>query len=134
MCLYADILNSELVAEEDIICYKVLDFVNGKYVSPYQRTNYTEYINNFGKIFEDPTEIRRYYDLLSVDIIVYDKGFVHFYTDLKVAKIAIRNTSYRIDSRIFKCIIPKGTTYIIGKYDDICARKFKFVKQITELI
>lgn len=131
MCLYADILDSELIAEEDIICYKVLYFVDGKYVSPYRRTDYTEYINNFGKIFEDPTEIKRYYDLLPVDIIVYDKGFVHFYTTYRVAEIF---KSCVIDSRIFKCIIPKGTIYTIGKYDDICAKKFKFVEEITELI
>lgn len=126
MCLTAYCENAFLTAQKDIVCYKVLCFKDGKWVSPYMNFDYTEYVNNLGLVFEDKAEPEINWELKIYGMLNFNKGFVHFFTDPFYAKILLVDE----DRRMFECIIPKGTGYSIGKYDDICAKKFKFVRMI----
>lgn len=116
-------------AKEDIVCYKLLKYSKGKYISPYQRFNYTEYVNNPGKVFEEKK--REDIAIFANSITLVNKGFIHFYSIISLGVIkAMISVQIEEDWKIFKCIIPKGTTVIYGDDGTICAKKFKFVEEI----
>lgn len=115
-------------AKEDIVCYKLLLYFKGKYISPYQRFNYTEYVNNPEKIFEEKK--RENIIVFGNNATIVDKGFIHFYSDpLSRIKYQMIKFSEEMDCREFKCIIPKGTTVIYGDDGTICAKKFRFIEE-----
>lgn len=126
MCLTAYHKNTFLTADRDIVCYKVLCFKDGRWVSPYVGFDYTEYVNNLGLVFEDKVEPNINWELKIYGILNFNEGFVHFYTDPFIAKCSLVEKNYGL----FECIIPVGTEYSLGKYDDICAKKFKFVRKM----
>lgn len=79
-----------------------------------------------GLVFEDKVEPNINWELKIYGILNFNEGFVHFYTDPFIAKCSLVEKNYGL----FECIIPVGTEYSLGKYDDICAKKFKFVRKM----
>lgn len=112
-------------AKEDIVCYKLLKYSKGRYISPYQRFDYTEYVNNPGKIFEEKKKENIF--IFANSITFVKEGFIHFYSNGAKAIVLAQTKE---DWNVFKCIIPKGTTVIYGDDGTICAKKFKFVEEI----
>jgi len=123
------------VAESDIKCYKVLLWNDGKFMTPYQKTQIQKIVVD-GKIpfFADG----------EIDITVFDgsnnyaigKGFIHTYKSLPSAW-SLKNHIGFINPeniyRIFECEIPKGTKYYEGEDDfyeaAFASEKIKFVKE-----
>lgn len=108
MCLYTK-YKKPIVAVDDIVCYKMCQKLkNNVFAAPYIR-NYVYKIGqlhtetNFQTVAE-PNSIGKLYRA-SVGF----HSFVNKYD-------AMRFTRDDHDRSIFKCIIPKGSRYFIGKY------------------
>ena len=125
MCLQTNSLFSESV-KEDIVCYKVFDVVDGKLKSPF----YYDIPWELGKEFTDPrfnmTAINRGSALFSV------KCAFHSFKSLVDAQKFSQHWGGRLT--IVKCIIPAGSEYYDGWFDDItqayASNKLKLVEII----
>jgi len=126
MCL---IVNSELkVAQEDIVCYKVLKYSCGSWVSPFRGMAYLKnHLYELGK----PLQVDSHHRI--------NEGF-HSIIRADVAKKLSDVLGYFYEhycgNKIYcvaKCIIPKGTVYAEGlyiygeKYHSYCSEKIKVV-------
>ena len=119
MCLITK--NSDpYMAEHDITCYKIYIYINGRYVSPYQKCNMPS-INELVT-----TELQR-----SGDFYI-EKGF-HSFACLKDAEVEAEWFGvHGHEVCIAKCIIPKGSNYYWGKFRDdysYCSESF-IIKEI----
>lgn len=108
-------------AEHDITCYKIYIYINGRYVSPYQKCNMPS-INELAT-----TELQR-----SGDFYI-EKGF-HSFACLEDAEVEAEwfEDMHNYESCIAKCIIPKGSKYYWGKFRDdysYCSESF-IIKEI----
>lgn len=110
MCLITKQRES-LIAEEDIVVYKVFTLEDK---SPYQEFDYTPYI---GKLFTDSADEKciEFSDFCGnfVNLSVHG-GFIHSFTNLRTAKIEKDFLSDNLDKECFiirRCLIPKGTKY-----------------------
>ena len=121
MCLVAN-NNIPYTAEHDITCYKIYVYVNGKYVSPYQKCDMPS-INELVT-----TELQR-----SGDFYI-EKGF-HSFACLEDAEIIADQfiTRCNYTTCIAKCIIPKGSKYYSGKFGKDCSYCSESIK-IEEII
>lgn len=107
---------SEKVTDEEIICYKVLEFDHNVYCTPYRKTLVC---------FSKGTDL-----VLKAEgkKTIYDNGvsagMIHTFSKLKSAKACLKNLSKKSPNYlyyIFECRIPKGTSYYSGgvyEYDD----------------
>ena len=104
MCFYARKPATVFVAQEDIICYKVLNkhYNKGEYESTYQGYIYKHnVINPVVPLIERPHPDR-------IDLVCIDAGY-HSYTSLKIAREHASYNNYRV---VVRCIIPKGAKYM----------------------
>lgn len=121
MCLITK-NNDPYIAEQDIICYKIYIYINGKYVSPYQKCDMPS-INELVT-----TELQR-----SGDFYI-EKGF-HSFACLEDAEVDAEwfgKSNY--EGCIARCIIPEGSKYYRGKfgnYISYCSESIKIEKIIT---
>ena len=125
-----------LKAEEDIVCYKLLQKGNydicGK-IKCLFRTPYRKYYLS-DSIISGKCCLRAFSilpDFHRSDWETFreiNRGAIHAYIDEETAKEHMPGFC----NTLFECIIPKGTKYAIGINDDICAKKIKFVKPIRE--
>lgn len=100
------------IASKDIVVYKVLEKYNltsDKWYSPFMGTPYILGQSNYAEIF-----IYQKYDRKKFTV---EEG-IHAYTNLNQA---IMKSGYGHYKRygVFKCIIPKGSKYLIGNYEEI---------------
>ena len=133
MCLIKDKkhhpFNHPLIAKEDIVCYKVLhiNYITNIFVTPYTKTPVSiEYLKNKvpfkAEILNKFKFIWRH--ILGFSNVVTD-GFIHTFS----SELPSYNLSF--GECVFKCIIPKGTKYFIGKCEDVYAsEQIIFVKQL----
>ena len=126
MCLRA-IHTQPKIAEEDIVCYKVLRKILFTYWTPYTKTFVR--LNHLFKakgeeeicLFRDP-EI--------------GQGFIHAFTNKQRAIRLCLNLYY--EDAIFnnfivvKAVIKKGTKYFLGKHDNICAKEVFITNEIIK--
>lgn len=132
MCLVSK--QKELkIADHDIECYKIVeDDGFGKLRSPYQGTIIDEEVVNGSKPYEaKETEAKAECDN-KINNYIWSAGLVHAYKSIldcvsESIRIMILNSRR---TGIYKCIIPKGTEYVIGIYSDIAARKIQFVELV----
>lgn len=123
-----------LVAETDIVVYKYLKIRSGgSLITPFQ---YSPVV--IGETYESKLNVRLYSDLnldndeLPDDLIV---GFVseglHSFGEFKNA---YKQYKYdKCERVVVKCIIPKGSQYYIGKFDEhlsYASEKLTYVKKI----
>lgn len=127
MCLYAK--NQKLIAETDIVCYKVLQSLNGlldeigrgrveeckdngiEYLTPY---NY--FPMEFGETYDcerKEREIRDWYSRFNTEYVRILGGFIHTFATIDDALFAISDCDM-YGAVIVKSIIPKGTEYYQG--------------------
>ena len=140
MCLYAKKDSKLQVAEEDIVCYKRLLYYNGAsgtmFGTPYQFAVVTKR-QLMGKICFT-AKGKKEIVTTEWDEVKVGGGFIHTYA---FSNHADRNCS-RDDQYIFKCIIPKGTEYMVGTdsygYPSFASRKIRFVdvdaKKLAQLL
>lgn len=100
MCL--ELISDKLIAKEDIICYKVVIKKDDKLYTPYVNVEIEPGIfKASGSIYKD----------LEGNI---SKGVIHTYG---IYNQALWERRVWDNSLIYKCIIPKGTSYYIGLFE-----------------
>ena len=105
------------VATKDIKVYKILKEIHSNYLTPYMRER-INFIN--GKADLPTVKIKAYKNWLLGEFFV-EEGY-HSFITLKEAKFNL-NFNFRSNVAIFNAIIPKGTKYFIGTYNDIVSEK-----------
>lgn len=127
MCLTIDKEKFKMeIAQEDIVVYKVLEKYRELTISPYQGFEY-----EIGKEYK--TRMEPYFDCTYYKI---KEGFYSFLNeeDAKSEKIWIED--YCIGNWnlcCFRCIIPKGTNVVYGKYckkDVIVSEAIKVIEEV----
>lgn len=129
MCLFKDKkfhpFNRPLVAEEDIICYKLLETVHftDRYVTPCTYSMVpTDCLNKKvpfkAEIINKAQFIWRH--VLGFSDVVTD-GFIHS---------LVNDPSPCVMYTTFKCIIPKGTKYFVGGHGDYASEQIIFVEPL----
>ena len=130
MCLYTKQTKPK-IAEEDIICYKFYIRDNEILFSPYQGFRAPEIgivaNTELGKSYR-PTDNGSYiHNFLGFKRV--DKGF-HSFKILEEIKHKI-NGYRNLDLVIFKCIIPRGSSYYEGRFDiykSYCSNSIKLIE------
>lgn len=131
MCLYTKQVEPK-IAEKDIVCYKFYRRYNEILISPYQGFRAPEIgittNANLGKSYRpenDNLYIYNYYDFKRVD-----EGF-HSFKTLEEVKHKVNGYSNNLDLVIFKCIIPRGSSYYEGRFDiykSYCSNSIKLIE------
>lgn len=120
------------IAEEDIICYKILVKRGDTYITPFAEMDITNYVVN-NKVWNDsaPEDIKTQIllDVPPRKYYVIGEGFIHTYERSNLY-IAGQLQKYFPEDEIImlKCIIPAGTVYFEGNDDDYCSKSLKFIK------
>ena len=130
MCLYTKQVEPK-IAEKDIICYKFYRRCNEILVSPYQGFIAPEVgivtntkLGESHKLEGNAFYIHKFYNIRRVD-----EGF-HSFKILEEIKHKI-NGYRNLDLVIFKCIIPRGSSYYEGRFDrykSYCSNSIKLVE------
>lgn len=129
------------VAEEDIVCYKVLKRLDEKnrYATPYMRARLTvtpdsvqhpdsdvypiyeatkEQPGNLPTVLFDAVCLGYInpYRINDTYLLYVEDGFIHTYRDVacKSAEITINQVTISSVASVCECIIPKGTEYVEG--------------------
>lgn len=112
MCFNVEIGCSERTAEKDIVCYKVMNYdsIEGTILSLY--TNFEYKLDKVYKLNEK----------LKISMMQYNDpyishGFHSFITLSSIGRIGIEGIGSHLSEKIFKCIIPKGSTYYSNDID-----------------
>lgn len=139
MCLYIKENKKPCIANEDIVCYKVVYKNAGQYRSPYRCTLYklNTTMNDSVRITKQKTQ---YYNGETTWSI--SAGGFHVYPTLNDAKTHIIK-QYEVSKAkgitelynfvILKCIIPKDTKYYIGTFigmKSYCSKSLKITDEI----
>lgn len=134
MCLIKDkkhhLFNRPLVADEDIVCYKVLtknawdspDILRTPY--QYQKIRIQVYLDyQIPFTAWDEHEFCSFWRHKLGFSRVVESGFIHTYRD---------NHSIPLYKKefVFKCIIPKGTKYFIGVDNDYASERIIFLEKL----
>ena len=105
MCMVRDSVN--LIAEEDIVVFKVLEVCEDGIITPFRR----KLVNQDGIMIPEK-------DFPSEDKDVIEEGVIHSYPNL-IPDASFLNTN----EFLCKAIIPKGSLYIEGEYNNIASSK-----------
>lgn len=131
MCLIVDKEEFKIeMAQEDIVVYKVLKKYDKDVVSPYQ-----EFVYEIGKKYKTRMKPRLYSHYNYCEI---SEGFHSFLNekDAKDEKLDIQYGNIRnkdLDLCCFRCVIPKGSKIVYGKYgakDAIVSDTIKVVGEV----
>lgn len=130
MCLIT--FENSKIAEEDIICYKILVKRGDTYITPFAEMDITNYVVN-NKVWNDsaPEDIKTQIllDVPPRKYYVIGEGFIHTYKHRYVYIADLLKQYFPEDEIVvFKCIIPAGTVYFEGNDDDYCSKSLKFIK------
>lgn len=129
MCLYTTLPNIPLIAEEDIIVYKIMDRTqNGELRSFYRNMVYV--------IGEEYESLLKYFDTDEHDYNHREQGFIgrieeglHSYSRMHVI---LMNFIYSSDEIVvIECIVPKGAEYyhgVFGSHHSIASNKLRAVR------
>lgn len=121
--------NKPLIAKEDIICYKKLYLSSeNTLVTPYTKIVIPKKCvqKNKRKRIPFKAEILNKFEFIWRHIL----GFSNIVTDGFIHTRSLTVPYYELShgDRVFKCIIPKGTKYFIGKDDDYASEQIIFVE------
>lgn len=128
-------------ARKDIECYKVLDTYSGNaFWTPYKRERVPDDAIKGKKCFRAQGKLEmREICYPGSQLYEVEGGVIHAFVDregaIKIARSFMGVVSIDIESipSIFKCIIPRGTRYIMGIESEgqICAKRIKFVEKVS---
>lgn len=113
MCLTSK-SNKLEVAEKDIVCYKCMAFdeLEELFRTPYQYVSIEKEIISGKKPFCAKGGLKKFKD--KDGNICFEGGLIHTFKSLKDAK---ELCDFWREGVIFKCIIPKGTKYVLGQFE-----------------
>lgn len=129
MCLESKTIFPK-IAKEDIICYKVIDI---KGYSVYNRSyQYDEHkinkANGGSRLIKD---ILFYFFYRKKYLFVrYVFGILHSFKSKYFALNLFNNLRKDESYTIWECVIPKGSLYFEGYYNEYGSRKLKLVRRI----
>lgn len=121
MCLQT-IEKKERIAETDIVCYKVLKMLDeGRFVTPFTGKKVSSKVLCGKRLFKPSffsiKDIRNVGNFKEIS-----RGYIHVY-----------GSPYQVllsDEKLFKCIIPKGSSYWSDNFREYAARKIRFVEEM----
>lgn len=121
--------NKPLIAQEDIVCYKMLVkkkyFIFSIYRTPTTNTIIFPFLL---RLFNIPFKARGKEEIRNTfwgSKYVIEKGFIHTQSNINKPKI-----NYSNNIKIFECVIPKGTKYFACMRGIYASKKIKFIKQL----
>lgn len=121
MCLISR-TNKPLIAEKDIVCYKLLRRCGFLYRTPITHTIVFPF---WWKLFNISFTAKCDEEILKeLDSSCYyiSKGFIHTFKSKCI---------YPNGCVMFKCVIPKGTEYFVDSYNPgYASKQIKFIKKI----
>lgn len=133
MCLFKDTKihkhNRPLVAKEDIVCYKILDYWSwsDEYYTPIQGEKIPNKCIKEKVPFKAP--IRNIFKFIRKHILggslSVEEDFIHTFIDVN------KPFSERRDRVMFKCVIPKDTLYYVGIDNDYASRQIIFLEPVN---
>jgi hypothetical protein len=133
MCLITD-RGKWMVADDDIVCYKVLRLnrKNNHFYTPFRNTLVSDAIVEGKREFvaDGIAEFMPHaHDNLGIPVgYSVGVGAIHTYANREVAKSHIGP-----NETVRKCVIPKGTEFVYGhdnfRYEGFAAKKIKFVNE-----
>lgn len=132
MCLYTKQTEPK-IAEEDIICYKFYRRYNEILISPYQGFMAPEIgivaNTELGKSYRSTDNGSYIHSFLGFKRV--DKGF-HSFKTLEEIKHEVNGYWNNLGLVIFKCIIPRGSSYYKGifgdRYESYCSNSIKLIE------
>lgn len=123
MCLYSNQI-APLVADKDIVCFKILIPVDGKFITPYRDFTFSTNVVVKDKEEEHVGEIFGMTEVSS--------GFFHTFTTkervLEEIKTLQRKLPKGTKLKVFKTVIPKGSAYYVGQRSDMCSKALIIVE------
>lgn len=125
MCLTIDKKTLFKYARKKVVCYKILKYEAGWYMTPYRNTLVFDDVLKGEKSFKALGDSKVLFGTKSFYI---DSGYIHVYTNLEDAKAHCDP-----NESIFECYIPIGVKYIKGKYlnrNCYAAKEIRFVKKV----
>jgi hypothetical protein len=134
MCLICDIFLKEK-SKKDITCYKIVFSCiadESKHVTPYQLFPISNDVLDGKENFKAEGKE----DIFGLSSSYVSGGFIHAFTDFSSAHVCKRELASnprfigRYRPKMYECVIPKGTIFVRGNYNEICAKQIKFVKEI----
>ena len=131
MCLYTKQVEPK-IAEKDIVCYKFYRRYNEILISPYQEVVAPE-IGIVTNTKLEKSYRSKGYDLFHInfyDFRIVDEGF-HSFKTLEEVKHKVNGYRNNLDLVIFKCIIPRGSSYYEGRFDiykSYCSNSIKLIE------
>lgn len=129
MCLESKTIFPK-IAKEDIICYKVIDI---KGYSVYNRSyQYDEHkINKANSGFRLIKDILFYFFYRKeYSSFAYVFGILHSFAFKGYALNLFIRLGKRDSYTIWECVIPKGSLYFEGYYNEYGSRKLKLIRKI----
>ncbi len=132
MCLVLNKNSKELIAETDIVCYKAAyrSFKVGwdYFTTPFQRDYVVKLCNTYNSNIDFGTEYgKRLKNHKRVSKQTIERG-LHSY---KTRYACIKYNEGNDKISLIKCIIPKGSTYWVGKfqnYDGYASTAIKYLE------
>jgi len=128
MCLTLNNYSKIVIAEEDIICYKVLRvFSTGGIEAPFRKFQY-----EVGETYHTDKRLKKIWDHAN-GVYVIKKGFHSFPHHIDAVSFNKRILPYTLNSKVYKCIIPKGTRMILGHFygmPSIVSETIKIIERV----
>ena len=117
------------IAKEDIICYKV---INIKGYSVYNRKyQYDEHkINKANGCFRLIKDILFYFFHKRYSFVEYTFGILHSFVFKRYALNLLSHLEKSDSYTVWECVIPKGSLYFEGYYNEYGSRKLKLVRRV----
>lgn len=123
MCLYSS-QTAPLVADKDIVCFKILIPVDSKFITPYR-----DFIFSTNVIVKDEAEehVGEIFGMTEVS-----SGFFHTFTTKERVLEEVKTLQGKLPKgtklKVFKAIIPKGSAYYVGQRSDMCSKALIIVE------
>lgn len=128
MCLRLNDYSKIVVAENDIVCYKILRvFSKDGIKSPFQDFQY-----KIGETYHTDKRLRKIRDSAN-GVYVIKKGFHSFPHHIDAVSFNKESLLCSLNSKVYKCIIPKGTRMIFGAFGGRTSIASEAIKIIGEV-
>lgn len=123
MCLYSS-QTAPLVADKDIVCFKILIPVDGKFITPYR-----DFIFSTNVVVKDEAE-EHVVEIFGMTVV--SSGFFHTFTTKERVLEEIKTLQGELPKgtklKVFKAVIPKGSAYYVGQRSDMCSKALIIVE------
>lgn len=132
MCLVVPKDRKFKVAEKDITVYKVLkrskiSDTQTYWLTPYRSSYVGARINKNTRLKADGFVVKIPYDVANAYLI--EDGVIHAFTKEDVCYCSVPFGKMFI----FECVIPKGTEYVMGDFNEIGAKEIRFVRRLKQI-